>query len=201
MRRVKLGPKPYLYPMPVVLVGAKVRGKPNFCTVAYCGLVNDSPPTIGVALERSHYTNEGVRANRTFSVNIPSCRQVRETDYCGTYSGKTTDKSSLFSVSYGQLGTAPLIDDCPVTLECRLHRRVAVGKGIDLLLGEIVEVYARQDCLTGGQPDLSKIDPILFTSPDNNYWRVGQLLAKAWEVGKRLPRLGPPRIRGSGERS
>jgi hypothetical protein len=46
MEKLEIGVKTYLYPMPTTLVGAKVRGKPNYLTVAYCGIVNYNPPAI-----------------------------------------------------------------------------------------------------------------------------------------------------------
>jgi flavin reductase (DIM6/NTAB) family NADH-FMN oxidoreductase RutF len=45
---------------------------------------------------------------------------VKETDYCGIRSGKEVDKSKIFDVFYGELETAPMINDCPVTAECTL---------------------------------------------------------------------------------
>ena len=38
--KVPLGAQPFLCPLPVVLVGALVNGKPNYATVAYCGIVH-----------------------------------------------------------------------------------------------------------------------------------------------------------------
>ena len=72
MKKIKLGPKPLLYPMPPILVGAKVNGKPNFMTCSWCGLAGYKPPTITLALREVRYTMIGIRKNGTFSVNIPS---------------------------------------------------------------------------------------------------------------------------------
>lgn len=83
-----IGARNFLYPMPTILVGAYVNGKPNYLTVAFCGIAQVSPPMIAVALGKMHYTNEVIRENHCFSVNIPSRHMVEVTDYCGMVSGK-----------------------------------------------------------------------------------------------------------------
>ena len=92
MSKIPLGPRPLLYPMPTVLVGSNVDGKPNFMAVAWCGIVNGRPPMISVALQHPRHTLKGVRQNNTFSVNVPSVDLVKETDYCGIITGTKTDK-------------------------------------------------------------------------------------------------------------
>ena len=62
----------YLYPMPITLIGANVKGKPNFMPIAWACFVEHKPPTILIACSQTHYTNMGIKENSTFSVNIPS---------------------------------------------------------------------------------------------------------------------------------
>lgn len=183
--KTKLGARTFLYPMPTTLIGANVGGKPNYATVAYCGIVNHTPPFISVCLRRIRYTIAGIRENGTFSVNIPSAEMVEATDYCGIVSGHEVDKSTLFETFYGKLETAPMIRECPINLECKLVQTLEFPTH-DALIGEIVEAYAEEQYLTDGVPDIRKIDPILYSTKDSNYWRVGEHLAKAFSVGKGL---------------
>ncbi len=46
MEKREIGAKTYLYPMPTVLVGATVGGKPNYLAVAYVGIAQHAPPMI-----------------------------------------------------------------------------------------------------------------------------------------------------------
>ncbi len=80
MEKKELGARTFLYPMPTVLVGASVAGRPNYLAVAYIGIAQHTPPMIAFALAKTHYTNAGIRENGTFSVNIPSEEQVAVTD-------------------------------------------------------------------------------------------------------------------------
>lgn len=190
MDKVKLGPKTFLYPMPTVLVGAEVGGKANYLTVAYCGIVQHKPAMVAVTLGRGHHTNQGIREHATFSVNIPPTRMVEVTDWIGMNSGASVDKSGVFESFYGVLGTAPMIRECPLNLECRLVKTVDFGGMNEIFIGEIAEVYADPDVLTGGLPDLRKLDPIVFSMHDNTYWKVGEAVGRAWSLGKSFV---PPR--------
>ena len=114
MDKINLGSTIPAYPMPVSLVGVYVDGKPNFLAVAWFTMASYKPPRIAIALGKGHYTNPGIRENKTFSVCLPSEDMVEMTDYCGIVSGKKTDKSNIFDLFYGELKTAPLIRDCPL---------------------------------------------------------------------------------------
>lgn len=183
MDKLSLGPKTLLYPMPTVLVGANVNGKPNYMTVAWSGIACGVPPMVSVAINHTRYTNKGIKENRTFSINIPSAKHVVETDYCGMSSGSRVDKSNIFETFYGKLKTAPMIRECPVSLECELHSSLDLGSH-ELHIGKIVDVYADRDCMTDEVPDIRKVDPIIFSSSQGNYWHIGEYLADGFSVGK-----------------
>lgn len=185
MKKLEIGAKTFLYPMPTTLVGANVHGKPNYLTVAYCGIMDYSPPTISVALGKAHYTNIGIKENGTFSVNIPSEELVRVTDYCGLVSGHTVDKSELFETFYGKLGTAPMIRECPLNLECKLIQTLEFSVD-EAFIGEILTAYSEDQYLTDGLPDIKKMNPIVFSMHDNTYWTIGNHLGRAWNIGKEL---------------
>jgi flavin reductase (DIM6/NTAB) family NADH-FMN oxidoreductase RutF len=184
MHKKTLGNKSLIYPMPVTIVGAGVKGKPNFLTVAFIGIVNASPGMVAFGSNRRHFTNTGILANRTFSVNIPSRDQLQITDYIGCYSGAKVDKSQLFEVFYGKLGNAPMIASCPLNLECRLTDVLERGGLDQIFIGEIVETYCEEKYLTDGTPDVTKMEPAVFTMYDNRYFGLGECLGQAWSIGK-----------------
>ncbi|MBI2853230.1 MAG: flavin reductase family protein [Chloroflexi bacterium] len=188
MDKVTLGPQTLLYPMPVVMIGANVDGRPNFMTAAWCGIVNSDPPMISVGVRPSRYTFRGIQENRTFSINIPSVRFAREVDYCGTVSGAKADKVSVcrFSVFYGKLGSAPLIEEFPVNLECRVVHALDLGSHV-LFVGRIEESHVSGDCLTDGKPDVGKIAPLIYVAgAAREYREVGGMVAAAYKAGLEL---------------
>jgi len=185
MGKKVIGPQPMLWPHPSVLVGANTNNKPNFAAIAWTGITGSSPPTISVALQHHRYTLKGVRQNMTFSVNIPSSDLVKETDYCGIVSGSKSDKvqDCRFKVFYGNLDSAPLIEQCPINLECEVLHILNLGSH-SLVIGKIMETYVSEDCLTNGQPDIRKVKPFAFIP--GKYHVIGEVLADAFSVGKEL---------------
>jgi flavin reductase (DIM6/NTAB) family NADH-FMN oxidoreductase RutF len=183
-----MGPRTLVYPMPAFLIGANVDDKPNFMTVAWSGIANGTPPMISIALQHPRHTLKGIKQNKTFSVNIPSTDIIKETDYCGIESGSQVDKAAVcgFDVFYGILKNAPLIEQCPVNLECTVVTIIELGSH-ELVLGKIEEVYATEDCLTDGKPNIEKIKPFIFSLDRGaNYYSFGKRLASAFKIGKEL---------------
>ncbi len=191
MNKVNLGANAYIYPMPVTLVGATVEGRANFLAVAWVMRVSMKPPLLAVALNKAQFTPQGIREHCNFSVNFPGVDLMDKADYCGLVSGHKVDKSGLFRVFYGELETAPLIEECPLGLECRLYQVVELPAN-DLFIGEIVAAHADEDCLTDGRPDILKINPLVLTMPDNTYWTVGERAGQAWQAGKKLKETKNP---------
>ncbi len=181
--KITLGAKNCLYPTPTTIVGALVNGKPNYITIAHIGIMDHG--SISLSLNKSHYTNPGIKEHKTFSVNIPSADMVKETDYCGLVSGKNQDKSQVFEAFYGQLKSAPMIKKCPINMECKLVQTVDFHSH-DIFIGEIVETYCDDAVVTAGVVDFSKVHPILFVMNDRGYWEIGKKFAGAWDIGKSL---------------
>jgi flavin reductase (DIM6/NTAB) family NADH-FMN oxidoreductase RutF len=184
MGKIEVGAKNFMYPTPTTLVGANVAGKPNYITIAHVGILHYI--TISVSMHKGHYTNGGVKENGTFSVNIPSTKMVKVTDYCGMVSGKEIDKAALFTNFYGKLKTAPMIEECPANMECRLIQTVELPTH-EIFIGEIVATYCAEEYLTQGKNvDLPKVDPILFSMSGARYFQLGREFARAWQVGREL---------------
>jgi flavin reductase (DIM6/NTAB) family NADH-FMN oxidoreductase RutF len=172
-------------PKPVVLVGANIDGKPNFLTVALDGFICGEPPVIAVGIRPSRYTLKGILQNMTFSVNVPSADMIEATDYCGIFSGEKTDKvvDCGFKVFYSSLATAPLIEQCPVNLECEVMSIIKLGSH-DAIMGKVVETLISESCLTEGEPDITKINPVAFSrEKPAKYFAMGEFIGQAFNIG------------------
>jgi len=120
MAEITINENAFTYPMSMVVVGSLVNKRPNFMAVGWVTRVNFRPPMIAIALGKTHYTNSGIHTSGAFSVNVPSIDLVEKVDYCGIVSGRKEDKSTLFKVITGKTTGAPMIDDCPLCMECKL---------------------------------------------------------------------------------
>jgi flavin reductase (DIM6/NTAB) family NADH-FMN oxidoreductase RutF len=185
MRKIEIDGGRAFYPMPCSIVGANVEGKANYLTIAWFSMVNPEPPYLAVAVNKAHYTNAGIKANGTFSMNIPSVDMAEKTDYCGVVSGRKFDKAAIFETFYGKLETAPMIKEFPFNVECRLVKTIDLPAE-ELFIGEIIMAYCDQNCLTGDVPDLNKINPFVLSMPDKRYRALGQDVGAAWEMGTKL---------------
>jgi flavin reductase (DIM6/NTAB) family NADH-FMN oxidoreductase RutF len=185
MGKISAGRNVFMYPMPVTLLGTLVDQKPDFMALGWITRVNADPPTVGCGVGRHHHSIRGIEENQTFSVNVPSAGMMERTDYCGLVSGRDTDKAALFDVYYGELKTAPMITECPLSLECRLLATVENPTN-NFYIGEIIASYTEEKYCSGGIPDIRKINPLLLTMPDNRYWTVGAYAGDAWSCGKKL---------------
>jgi flavin reductase (DIM6/NTAB) family NADH-FMN oxidoreductase RutF len=189
LKKVDIGANTFVFPMPVTLLGTQVNAKPNFMALGWLTRVNANPPAICACVGRHHYTCAGIVETKTFSINFPSAKMMEITDYCGIASGEKVDKGGLFEVFYGKLKTAPMIEECPLCMECELIQTIEFPTNT-LFIGEIIGAYASEECLTEGKPDIKKMDPLLLTMPDNRYWKVGEYAGKAWGSGKDYKKKG-----------
>ncbi len=188
MGKISLGPQALIYPMPALLIGANVDGKPNFMTAAWCGIANSNPPMFSVAIRPHRLTHKGIRQNMTFSVNVPSAALVTETDYCGIVSGSRANKvdACQFNIFYGKLENAPLIEQCPVNLECKVAHILNLGTH-SLFIGRIEETHVSDDCLTDGKPDVNKIKPFTYSEGRYcQYQKLGESIGQAYSIGKQI---------------
>lgn len=179
MGKVKAGSINPLPIFPIVLVGANVNGKPNYTTVGFVNGANINPMIISISLNNCHHTPKGIIENGTFSINIPSADHIIKTDYCGLVSGKTTDKSNLFTTFYGELKTAPMIEDFPITSECKYIDHKAFSMDT-LYFGEVHQVYINKELITSNNKvDVLKANP-LFSGMDNLYRTIGRDVKQAF---------------------
>ena len=79
---------------------------------------------------------------------------------------------------------APLFDELPLALECRLIRYEQENCR---LVGEIVNVCADERILDeNGKIDLNKFTPITYDPVHYTYRKIGDAVGKAFSDGKKL---------------
>ena len=187
--KVKIGSVPYIYPIPITLVGANVAGKPNFATIGDVGLLGINPPVVSISSHVQHHTNQGILESHTFSINFPTTGMLAETAYCGIVSGREVDKAALFEIFYGELGNAPMIAACPVSLECRVIQEFSIQHR-QVFIGEVVQTHVSDHLIrqVDGRvqiADLTQLDPIIYAL-DNRYYRIGEAIGVGYQEGREL---------------
>ena len=185
MAKRNIGKSFDIYPMPVVIVGSVVDEKPNFMTAAWITKLNSDPPLVGVSLGIKQHTAKGIRQNGQFSVSFPSVDQAVLADYCGLVHGYDENKAEHVEIFTGALEFAPMVWECPLSMECRLTQTVELPHDY-FFIGEATSVYATEAILTEGSVDAAKLRPFTLTMPGNSYWALGERIGEAWSIGKVL---------------
>jgi flavin reductase (DIM6/NTAB) family NADH-FMN oxidoreductase RutF len=189
IKKTQFGKVPLIYPIPIILAGALVHGKPNFETLGDVGIMGIKPPIVYISSGVHHYTNIGILEHGTFSINFPSTSLLTKTDYCGVVSGHEIDKSQLFDLFYGELETAPMIEECPVNLECKVIKEFSILHR-QVFIGDVVQTYVNKDLIIESKGrkqigDMTKLDPIIYAL-DNRYYSIGKPIGIGYQESKKL---------------
>jgi flavin reductase (DIM6/NTAB) family NADH-FMN oxidoreductase RutF len=162
-----------LSPLPIVLIGSLVDGRPNFLVIGYSAPF-DFGKHLFFSIYKKRHTLKGILEHKTFSTNIPSVELVDKVEICGSKSGRDIDKSKLFEIFYGESKTAPMIEDCPISIECEVVEMLDYGHNYGII-GKVVKSYVDQSCLVDGKLDMRLVKPILWaTGGDSNYYHLGE---------------------------
>ena len=170
-----------LYPKPMTVIGAEVNGKVNWLVVGHTGIIDHD--RILVSMSKSHYTNQGIRESKRLSVNLVSREMLPKSDYVGSVSGASVDKSAVFEYHWGENGT-PVIDASPLTMECDVVD-IYETKGFDNFVCSIANTYAAPDVLDDkGKLDYTRLKPVLFEFPTYSYLATGEIIGKCLNLDK-----------------
>lgn len=182
MARVNFGSKTFMYPMPVLIVGTyDENGVPDAMNAAW-GIITDFDE-ISISMS-SHKTTDNIAKTGAFTVSIATEDTVVPCDYVGIVSANDVpDKFQRagFHATKSEFVNAPLIDELPMALECKLR---SFENGI--LIGEIVNVNADESVLTEGKIDPKKLKPIAYDPVNHTYTGLGDVVGKAFSDGKQL---------------
>ena len=124
MKKQQWKPGNMLYPLPAVMVSCAREGeKPNIITLAWVGTVCSDPVMVSISVRPERYSYDIIRETGEFVINLTTKELAYATDYCGVKSGRNVDKFGELHLTPGKAGTlktAPLIEESPVNLECRV---------------------------------------------------------------------------------
>jgi flavin reductase (DIM6/NTAB) family NADH-FMN oxidoreductase RutF len=186
--KIERKPSTALLPTPVVLLSVAGHGKEkaNLITLAWVGTVCSSPPMLSVAIRPSRHSHSLVDAAREFVVNVPRAGQVAQVDLAGVWSGAEHDKFKElgFTARPAKHVAAPLVEECPINIECVVRHQLALGAH-DLYIAEIVAVHYDEEVLDSrGRLKTAALDAMAYV--DGEYWSLGERLGSYGRAAKAL---------------
>lgn len=120
-----------LYPLPAVMVSTGDKeGNKNILTVAWTGTICTNPAMVYISVRPERYSYQMIKGTGEFVINLTTEKLTRVTDYCGVRSGKDVDKWKDTGLTPGKpesLKYAPIIEECPVNIECRVTEIKELG--------------------------------------------------------------------------
>ncbi len=183
--RKNFGAKCWLYPMPVLVVGSyDENGVPNAMVAAWGGMYDTNQ--VIVCLANDHKTTENVKKTGSFTLSFATSDTVAPCDYVGIVSGNEVPdkfKKAGFHALRSKHVNAPIIEELPMTVECKLIKFNEDG----ICIGEIVNISADEGILDDkGNPDVKKLDPIIYDGVTHAYWSFGERVGQAFSDGKKI---------------
>ena len=186
--RKNLGANPYVYPQPVLIVATYGEdGTVDAMNVAYGGIVNSNRIQINIGVR--HKTSDNIKLKKAFTVGIADEKNLVAADYVGIVSGHDVpdkmEKSGFHTVK-SEFVDAPLIEELPISLECRVEEINQYDKTLRIV-AEIVNVSADEEILDGeGKIDPEKLKAISYDPANHTYLRVGEEVGTAFSDGNKL---------------
>lgn len=132
-----------LYPLPAVMVSVGDKeGNQNILTVAWTGTVCTNPAMVYISVKPERYSFHMIKETKEFVINLTTESLVKAVDYCGVRSGRDVDKwkeLGLTALSAKTLEFAPMIAECPVSIECKVKEIKELGSH-HMFLAEVTAV-------------------------------------------------------------
>lgn len=181
--RKDFGAKPLLYPQPVMIIGTYSEdGTPNAMNAAWGGICGPNKVIVDLG---AHKTTDNIKLNQAFTVCVADAKHVIEADYVGIVSANDVpDKLAKcdFHTTKSEYVNAPIIDELPIALECKLVECTPYG-----IVGEIVNVSIDERVLNeNGGVDTAKLGAIAFDPINSAYLVLGEKVGNAFSDGKKL---------------
>lgn len=183
-----LGVKPYLFPMPVLLIATYgEEDSVDVMNMAWGGIcANDM---VALNIDEDHKTTENMKRTKAFTLSVADIPHMAEADFFGIATGnKMADKferSGLHAVKSDKVN-APVVEEFPLTLECEVAEFQKSDAGFRVL-GKIVNVLADEKVLdAAGKVDPTKLDAFVFDQFQSGYYKIGEKIGQAWSSGAKF---------------
>ena len=183
-----LGVKPYLFPMPVLMIATYGDdGMVDVMNMAWGGICAEN--MVSLNIDTDHKTAKNIKKRGAFTLSIADVPHIQAADFFGIASGnKMEDKfarSGLTAVKSEKVD-APVVQEFPLTLECKVVEDKMEVYGHHVL-GEIVGVLADESVLDEtGKVDASKLNAFVFDQFRSGYYAIGEKVGQAWHTGAPL---------------
>ncbi len=177
-----------MVPMPVLIIGTyNEDGSPNAMNAAWGGQWDQNEVMISMG---SHATTRNLDRCGEFTVTFATVDTMVAADYVGIVSGRNEPQKiqkTGWKVEKAAKVNAPVFADSPMTLECRISRKIDESESGYYIVAEIVNILVDESYLAeDGKPDVEKMQLITYDPVHHGYIVLGQRVGNAFSDGKKL---------------
>ena len=192
-----------LNPVPVVMVTSRGKdGKDNVFTVGWVGTVCTKPPMLSISVRPERLSHKYISETMEFTVNMPTSKLTKAVDYVGVRSGKTVDKikEMNFTMKEGTNVSSPYIDECPVSIECKVKTVLQLGTH-DCFIAEVVGSHVNKNLFDDkGKIHLEKADLISYCHGEYFKMDTNPLGSFGYSVAKKKKALQSKSVKAKKDR-
>jgi len=176
-----------VYPLPAVMVScADKEGNNNIITVAWTGTVCTNPAMAYISVRPERHSYKMIRESGEFVINLTTEKLAYATDWCGVRSGRDFDKFKEMKLTAEKSETleyAPIIEECPVNIECKVSEVKELGSH-HMFLAEVKAVRVDESYMNKtGKFELNKTGLLAYSHGE--YFGLGKSLGTfGWSVKK-----------------
>jgi flavin reductase (DIM6/NTAB) family NADH-FMN oxidoreductase RutF len=152
-------------PRPIAFVSTVDRnGRRNAGPFSFFNVLTHDPAIVAIGVEnygdmRFKDTSRNIRDTGEFTVHIVDEALVKQMEICAIKFGPEVDEiaeAGLTTVP-GLNVKSPRILEAPAALECRRYMTLELGRAREIILGEVLGVFVREDAI---DPESLHIDQI-----------------------------------------
>ena len=194
MKKVTLERAAFLVPSPVLLLSCMGEdGSTNIMTSSWVGVACQTPPIVSVAVRAERYSYDLIRQTGEFVLNIPRVSLIRAVDFCGVVSGRNVGKFAETHLTPlpAMKVRAPIIQECPVNLECVVRNSLVLGSHI-LFLAEVVALHADDEVVENGSVIAGRVAPLAYDPFGGDYWSLKEVIGHQGFSGGTMPGTADP---------
>ncbi len=155
-----------LYPLPAVMVSVGDEKEKNIITIAWTSTICTNPPMVGISVRKNRHSYKLIKKTKEFVINLTTKDLAFQTDYCGVKSGKDVDKFKKMNLTPApakKLTYAPIINECPVNIECEVFEIKELGSH-DLFLANVKSVQVSDEYINDtGKFELNKTNLLVYS--------------------------------------
>ena len=182
------GPKSWMLPQPVLIIGTyNADGTPNAMNAAWGGQWDAHEIVISMG---AHTTTDNLNRCGDFTIAFATQSTMVASDFVGIVSANDDSgkmEKTGWTATKSAHVNAPVFTDFPMTLECRILRKIDEDKEGCYIVAGIVNILVDETCLSDdGKPDVEKMKLISYNPINHTYISLGHIVGHAFADGKQL---------------